>query len=78
MSDHVDLAPDPNGVPVLGLRRRAAARSIGIGERTLDDLTRRGVIPHIRLGRKVVIYPIAALQRWLEEQAQPARTGDPK
>ncbi len=54
--------------PVLALRRRQAAKAMGISERTLTDLTSQGRVPHVRFGRAVV-YPTAALAEWLSEQA---------
>jgi excisionase family DNA binding protein len=52
----------------LALRPKEAAEALGIGERKLWELTNRGEIPHIRVGR-AVIYPVAELERWLAEQA---------
>ena len=57
-------------LPRLALRPREAAKALGIGERLLSDLTRRGEIPHLRLGSKCIVYPVAALRVWLDEQAQ--------
>ena len=51
----------------LAMRPAVAARAIGICERTLWTLTQRGEIPHSRIGG-VVIYPTAAIMRWLEER----------
>jgi hypothetical protein len=51
----------------LAMRPAVAARAIGVCERTLWTLTKRGEIPHSRIGG-VVIYPTAAIMRWLEEQ----------
>jgi hypothetical protein len=50
----------------LAMRPAVAAKAIGVSERALWSLTKRGVIPHARLGR-VVVYPTAAVLRWLEE-----------
>jgi len=63
--------PTPEGrtIPVLALRPPEAARALGISERLLWDMTKRGEIPHLRLGRAVV-YPVAALDRWLAERAE--------
>ena len=64
------LRPDPGELPRLGLRPREAARALGIGERLLFDLTKRGEIPHARLGSKAIVYSVDALRSWLAEQAQ--------
>ena len=48
----------------LAVRPRDAARILGISERTLWSLTKKGEIPHVRTGR-VVLYSIAALEEWL-------------
>jgi len=53
----------------VGLRRREAAKLLGIGERKLWELTNRGEVPHVRLGRAVV-YPVAELERWLSDQCR--------
>lgn len=50
----------------LAMRPKAAARAIGISERTLWTMTQRGEIPHARIGQ-CVIYPTAPVLRWLEE-----------
>jgi excisionase family DNA binding protein len=51
--------------PDLLLRPRDAARSLAISERTLWELTRRGAIPCIRVGR-AVRYDPRDLQQWIE------------
>ena len=64
----------PREAPVkLALNAREAAAALGISERTLWALTREGIIPAVRLGGRVV-YPVATLQRWLDQQA---RAGNP-
>ena len=63
-----EIAAQINGTPVLALRPKEACKALGIGERLLWSLTNQGVIPHVKLGRAVV-YPIAALNSWLAEQA---------
>ena len=63
-------APPTDGAPpVLALRPADAARALGIGVRKLWELTNRGLVPHVRLGRAVV-YPISELEKWLASQAQ--------
>jgi excisionase family DNA binding protein len=55
--------------PVFLLRPREAARALAISERTLWELTRRGEIPHVRLGRAVRYRP-ADLDAWAEARKQ--------
>jgi hypothetical protein len=50
----------------LAMRPKVAARAIGVCERTLWSLTQRGEIPHARIG-SAVIYPTAAVMKWLDE-----------
>lgn len=50
----------------LAMRPKVAAKAIGISERTLWSMAKRGAIPHARIG-KAVVYPTAAVLRWLEE-----------
>ena len=50
----------------LAMRPKVAAKAIGISERTLWSMAKRGAIPHARIG-KVVVYPTAAILRFLEE-----------
>lgn len=57
-------------VPRLALRARDAAKAIGVSERTLFDLTRRG-LPCVRLDR-AILYPVDALRAWLAAQAGPS------
>ena len=52
----------------LALRIGGAARALGISERKLHDLTKRGAVPHVRLDG-VVLYPVAALRDWLASSA---------
>lgn len=61
------LRPGPQLPPLpLAMRPKAAARAIGISERTLWSMAKRGAIPHARIGG-CVVYPTAAILRWLEE-----------
>ncbi len=60
---------DHDDVPILGLRREAAAKSLGISARKLDELTAGGLIPSVKLGA-VRLYPVAELVRWLAERAK--------
>jgi excisionase family DNA binding protein len=52
----------------LALRARQAARVLNLSPRFLFELTKSGVIPHVRVGR-AVLYPVAGLQAWLAQQA---------
>ena len=56
--------PDP-----LALRPREASKALGIGERLLWDLTKRGQIPHTRVGR-CVLYPVDGLRTWLADRVK--------
>lgn len=60
--------------PRLALRPKEAAKALGIGERLLWSMTNAGEIPHVRLGRAIV-YPVAALQEWLEKQLDNKKSG---
>ena len=53
----------------LALRGKAAAKALGISERTLWSLTARGDVPHIKLPG-IVLYPLDALRAWLEERTR--------
>lgn len=62
--------------PKLLLSAREAARALSVCERTLWSLTQpRGPIPSIRLGARV-LYPVAALQSWINSQVGAAEEGD--
>ena len=56
-------------VEKLSLRSREAAQALSISERTLWSLCQRNEIPHVKTGR-VVLFPIASLKQWLEEQTK--------
>jgi excisionase family DNA binding protein len=59
--------PTPT-VPCLAMRPKQAAQALGLSPRKLWELTASKQIPCIRLG-KAILYPTAALERWLEERA---------
>ena len=59
-------------IPALALRAKEAAKAIGIGERLLWEMTNRGEIPHLKVGR-CVLYPVRELQDWMAEQAKEGR-----
>lgn len=52
----------------LAVRPREAAKRLGISERTLWNWSKDGLVPHLKVGR-AVLYPVAALERWLAERA---------
>lgn len=54
--------------PCLAMRRPRAAEALDISPRLLAELTREGAIPHIKLTRRVILYHVAALEKWLSEQ----------
>lgn len=60
-----------DSIEPLALRPRDAARVLGVSVRTLQDWTRRGIVPCIRQGR-VVLYPVSQLQEWLARRMQSA------
>jgi excisionase family DNA binding protein len=62
------LRPEADA-PCLALRRREAAKALGVSDRTLWSWTQQGIIPHVRQG-KTVLYPMAVLVRWLDERAK--------
>ena len=46
---------------------RDAARALAISERKLWQLTKDGIIPHVKIGRSVR-YPADKLREWLASQ----------
>ena len=54
----------------LALRREGAAAALGISVRMVDALTANGTLPHVRLGTRVILYPVASLERWLADEAR--------
>jgi excisionase family DNA binding protein len=54
--------------PCLAMRPREAAKALGISERLLWEWTDRGIVPHVRLGKRIV-YPVDVLREWLQRQA---------
>ena len=76
-------AAGANPHPCLALRPKDAARILGISQRLLWQWTRTEQVPHIRIGN-VVLYPVAGLERWLDERsdrvtdgARPPASSDP-
>ena len=67
------LTPQAPNVPRLLLKSREAADALGIGERTLWELTARGEIPVIRIpGRgkeaRSLRYDVDDLRDWIDRQ----------
>jgi excisionase family DNA binding protein len=59
--------------PPLALRIREAARVLGISQRHLWELARRGDVPHVRVGRGrrvILLFPVTGLQAWLDSQSK--------
>jgi hypothetical protein len=59
-----------DGVPVLGLRPRQAAEALGLSERGLDELRKRGQAPPSVLLGRARIYPTRLLMEHLEALAE--------
>ena len=55
-------------VAPLALRQRQAAAALGLSVSTLSELTARGEVPCIRLGRRTVLYPVEMLAEWLRRK----------
>ncbi len=64
---HWPIRPGQQLPPMpLAMRPKVAARAIGVSERTLWSMAKRGEIPHARIGG-CVVYPTSAILAWLEE-----------
>jgi excisionase family DNA binding protein len=71
------IAPLGNTVPAaLALRTRDAAAALGISERTLQELTATGRVPHVRIGR-AVLFPVRELADWLTRQVEAGEPAPP-
>lgn len=55
-------------IPALALRRSEAAAALGVSLETFDQHMRAD-LPTVRLGT-VVVYPVAAIQRYLDANAE--------
>ena len=55
--------------PCLAMRPREAAKALGICERTLYALTKRGEIPVVRSGR-LVRYSVEDLKTWMKKSSE--------
>ncbi len=58
--------PEAPIVP-LAYRPLEAAAALGFSKRKLEQLTKTGEIPFVRVGR-CVLYPVEALRQWLADQ----------
>ena len=70
MTDETNTPPT-EATPRLALKPREAARALGVGERLLWSWTNQGLVPHLKMGKRI-LYPVLELQRWLSEQAAKA------
>lgn len=61
----------------LAVSRREAAQLLGISERLLWTWTNAGVIPHVRIGARV-LYPVDQLREWLSGAANRHETRSPQ
>lgn len=60
------------GASPLALRPKDAAKALGIGQRTLWQLSHpRGSIPTVKVGT-AVLYPVDGLRAWLATEAAKA------
>lgn len=60
---------DRDDVPILGLRRDAAAKSLDISPRKLDELRAGGAVPFVKIDG-TVIFPVEGLLRWLRDRSK--------
>ena len=49
---------------------REAAQALAVSERTLWQMTKDGVNGSIKVVTRSVRYPVAVLERWIEEQME--------
>ena len=64
----MDTKQDRQQVRLL-LSPKEAAQALAVSERTLWQMGKDGVIASIRVGHSVR-YPVAGLERWIEEQLE--------
>ena len=62
------------GGKVLLLNAKDTAEALSIGLRKLWELTNRGEIPCVRIGRRV-LYDPQDLRAWIEQQKRPRANG---
>jgi Helix-turn-helix domain len=63
----VRVEQPPPLASVLALRKEDAARVCGVSDETFDRYI-RGTLPVVRVGT-VRVFPVAAIQKWLDENA---------
>lgn len=56
-------------VEKLALSPNEAAEALGISRRTLDDYSRKGLIPRKRVGKRV-LFPVEGLRAFLNSQEE--------
>jgi excisionase family DNA binding protein len=61
--------PRPLAVGEVMLTLREAAQKLRISERTLRSYVKRGIIPHLRLGRNI-LFPLRRLEKWIEQHTR--------
>lgn len=61
-----DSAPNPYLLTV-----PEAAQLLRISRNLAYELIKRGELPHVRLGERIIRVPRHALEHWLEQQAAP-------
>ena len=67
--DHETTTTKPTrSVPALALSMDETAEALGLGRRKVWSLCRAGKLPHVKVGRRVLI-PTAALERYLIDLA---------
>ncbi len=59
----------------LALRPAAAAKAIGVSRRVLCSMTadRSLGLPHVRIGGKLILYPVRELREWLAARLERPR-----
>lgn len=65
MSDHFSQAG--SDIPSLSVRPSVAAKMLGISERTLFTLSKRGEITWGRFGKRGVLYKVDDLKRFIDK-----------
>ena len=53
----------------LAVSVKQAAKLIGVGKNTMYAAVAAGDVPHVKVGRRILI-PVARLEQWLEENTQ--------
>jgi excisionase family DNA binding protein len=61
--------PRPLATGEVMLTLREAAQKLRVSERTLREYVKRGIVPHLRLGRNI-LFPLTALEKWIENHTR--------